>query len=78
MSAKVKTKKTKEEDLKGTKISFNQKDDFKAIKLKSDGNVYVEHKFLADKLIKKGLAEESKNTEIELSESNTQILKDNK
>lgn len=78
MSAKVKVKETEVKDEKGTKISFNQKDDFKAIKLKADGKVYVEHKFLANKLIKKGLAEESKTTEIELSESNTQILKDNK
>lgn len=75
MSAKIKLDEKDEKEIKGTKVSFDKASEYKAIKLKSDGKVYVEHKVLADKLISKKLAEEAKGVDIELSESNTQILK---
>ncbi len=78
MPAKLKVTEKEGKEVKGVKISFDKKEDYKAIKLKSDGKVYVEHKVLADKLIEKKQAEEVKGAEIELSESETQILKENK
>ncbi|SHH96005.1 hypothetical protein SAMN05421866_0047 [Chryseobacterium oranimense] len=78
MSAKIKVDEKEEKEIKGTKVSFDKVSEYKAIKLKSDGVTYVEHKVLADKLISKKLAEEVKGVEIEVSESNTQILKGDK
>ena len=79
MSVNVKEKKDEKEGKlleSDTVIKFS-KEDFKPIRLKSegkDGKVYVEHKHLADKLIKKGVAEEVKGVELEESKPNTQIL----
>lgn len=71
MAANIKVEKTKE--VKGEKVSFGN-DDYVVIKLKSDGVLYPEHKILADKLVKKGLAELDKTAKIEPMKSNTVIL----
>lgn len=77
MSAKLKETKKKAEG--GVKISFNSASDFMAIKLngpdgKPTGPTYVEHKYLAEKLIAKKSATEDKNASIEVIKSPTQIL----
>lgn len=58
---KLKQKQSPEK--KGETVKFD-KASFKAIRLKSDGSEHVEHKLLADRLIKKGLAEEIKGAEL--------------
>lgn len=57
----LKDKKT--DTAKGEVLSMS-KGDFIAIRLKSDKSVHVEHKHLAERLIKKGLAEEVKGAEL--------------
>lgn len=58
-----KLKEEKKNKKEGDKVTFKSSD-FKAIRLKSDKSEHVEHKVLADRLIKKGLAEEMKGAEI--------------
>ena len=53
------TIKSKKGSGKPTYLSMNDKSNFRVIKLNSDGKLYVEHKILADKLIKRKLAEPS-------------------
>ena len=48
-----------------TYISQDSKDDFKVIKLKENGQLYVEHNILADNLINRGLAEEVKKADFD-------------
>lgn len=47
-------------------VSTSRKSDYKAIKLKKDGKIYVEHVSLADSLIKKGVATEAKDVDFEV------------
>lgn len=75
MSANIKGKEDKVEDLKGERVSFDKVSDYKAIVLKSDGNTYVEHKVLAEKLVNAKLATYNDKVELEIAESETQILR---
>lgn len=47
-------------------INYTSNGDYKSITLLSDGKVYVEHKTLADALIKKGKAKEAKGVEFDV------------
>lgn len=75
MGASVKKKESDNEELKGEIISFNKTSDYKAIVLKADGKTYVEHKHLADKLVKAKKATYNDKVEIEVAESDTQVLR---
>jgi len=81
MSATVKTKETDKKEVEGKKISFDKVEDYMAIQLhgpdgKATGEVYVEHKHLAEKLVAKKLATVVKDAKIEVAKSQTQILND--
>ncbi len=56
------------------KINFDNVNDSKVIKLKSDGNMYVEHKVFAEYLIKRGLATEVKDVKITSEEPTTKVI----
>jgi len=55
-------------------INFDNVNDSKVIKLKSDGVKYVEHKVFADYLIKRGLATEVKDAKITSEETTTKVI----
>lgn len=75
MSANIKGKEERVEELKGEKISFDKSSDYKAIILKEDGVTYIEHKILAAKLVNAKLATYNDKVEVEVAESDTQILR---
>lgn len=58
-----KLKETKRSKKEGLKVTFRASD-YMAIRLKKDKSEHVEHKLLAQRLIKKGLAEEIKGAEL--------------
>ena len=68
-------KKESDKELKGEKISFDKVTDYKAIILKSDGKTYVEHKYLADKLVNSKKATYNDKVQLQVAESDTQILR---
>lgn len=55
-------------------ITFDNNKDYKAIKLLSDGKVYVEHKRLADYLVKSKKAEYAKDVELDDVKANTKVV----
>lgn len=59
-----------------TYISQDSKDDFKVIKLKENGQLYVEHNILADNLINRGLAEEVKKADFDLESKTIRKISD--
>lgn len=72
MSVKVKTEKTANPE--GQVLTFDNAKDYVAIKLKSDGNTYVEHRLFAEKLVNRKLAEYDKTAKLELPKPNTVVL----
>lgn len=72
MSVKVKV--NKEEKPKGEVVTFDNTKDYVAIKLKSDGKTYVEHKIFAKSLVDKKLAEYDKEAKLDVPKANTTIL----
>lgn len=75
MSAKIKTEKPTD-DSKIEYVSYSKNEDYKAIKLLSDGKTYVEHKTLANNLVKKKLAEYVKDAKIEVDPITTKHIED--
>ena len=57
-------------------ISYSKKADYKAITLKKDGKVYVEHKALADALVKKKLAEYAKDVDFDIESRTFKHIED--
>lgn len=75
MGASIRKKESDKEELKGEKISFDKASDYKAIILKADGKTYVEHKYLADKLVNAKKATYNDKVEIEVADSDTQVFR---
>lgn len=71
MSVKVKASTA---ELKGEKVTFDNEKDYKAITLKSDGKVYVEHHIFAKKLVDQKLAEYAKDVKLDIKKSTTQAI----
>lgn len=72
MSVKIKTDKTAKPE--GQVLTFDNANDYVAIKLKSDGKTYVEHKMFAEKLVSRKLAEYDKTAKLEVAKPNTVVL----
>lgn len=70
----VKLKADKSENLQGEVVTFDNAKDYVAIKLKSDGKTYVEHKILAKKLVDRKLAEYDKAAKTEVAKANAVVL----
>lgn len=74
--ANAKVKAEVKETAKVEYISYSKKEDFKAIKLNSDGQIYIEHKTLADNLIKRKKATEAKGVDFEVDQIGISIIKE--
>lgn len=74
--ATAKVKVDTKETAKVEYVSYSRKDDFKAIKLNSDGQIYIEHKTLADNLIKRKKAIEAKGVDFEIEPLGISIIKE--
>ena len=61
-------------ELKGEKVIFHEESEYKAIKLKSNGKVTVQHRILADRLVNRKLAEYVKDAKLEVTKPNTKVL----
>lgn len=72
MSVKVKVDKT--EKPKGEVVTFDNAKDYVAIKLKSDGKTYVEHRIFAKSLVDKKLADYDKDAKLEVPKANTVVI----
>lgn len=57
-----------------TVLNFDNNKDYKVIKLKGDDTQYVEHSHLAEKLVKKGVAEYVKGAQLEEQKENTKVI----
>lgn len=72
MSVKVKVDKTAKP--KGEVVTFDNSKDYVAIKLKSDGKTYVEHKIFAKGLVDRKLADYDKEAKLDVPKPNTVVL----
>jgi len=57
-------------------VSYSKKEDYKAIKLKSNGLVYVEHVDLANNLLKRDLATEAKSVKFSVEAGTSKFIED--
>lgn len=69
------TLKEKDKNKSVTYISQSKKKDFKAIKLESNGKIYVEHRILAENLVKRKLAT-FENVDFELKKGSISKIED--